>query len=102
MKINDPGTTDYYVTFNRKAGINNETREAADLVTVTRSTLEGGYQKGNATSDLVATLGKGGEYFALIDGKNMTINVQKISATSARVGICACPSSKSAKSSVCV
>ena len=98
VKINDPGFTDYYVTFNRKAGINNGTREGADLVTVTRSSLEGGYQKG-MMSELVAKLGKGDEYFATIDGKNMTVNVERIGTSSARVGICSCPSSKSAKSS---
>jgi len=100
VKIDDPGFTDYYVTFNRKAGINNGTREAADLVTVTRSSLDGGYQKGNSTSDLVAKLGSGDEYFATIDGKNMTVNVENIGTSSARVGICSCPSSKSAKTPV--
>ena len=100
VKINDPGFTDYYVTFNRKAGINNGTREAADQVTVTRSSLDGGYQKGNSASDLVAKLGSGDEYFATIDGKNMTVNVENIGTSSARVGICSCPSSKSAKTPV--
>lgn len=112
VKIDDSGSTDYYVAFNKKSGINAGTKSAANQVTVTKSSLEGGYQGGKASSDLVATLDSGDEYSVIVDGKNVVIKVGNITDSSARVSIsenglgckqqcdCPCASPKSAKKKV--
>ena len=85
VKVDTPNNDNYYVSFNRKAGVNSGTKTAANKVTVTRSTFEDGYQSGRSTSNLVAQLGSGDQYFATIGGKKVVVAVDRIDASSARV-----------------
>ena len=105
VEISSSDNDNYYITFNRRAGINSRTRNAINLVTITRSTFENGYQSGASASDLVAKLGSGDKFSVKIDCKNMVVQVDEIGISSARViisenglGCCHCScSSKSAK-----
>ena len=106
IKIDGQGSDDFYVTFNRKAGINSGTVEAANKVTVTKSTLEGDFR--NSESSLVATLDSGNQYVAKASSANVIVKVSNIGASSARVAItsliveepecdCSCGAAKSSK-----
>jgi len=59
VRINDPSVDDYFVTYNRKTGINSGTVEGGDTVTVTRQGANGG---GFAESELLAKLNVDGSY----------------------------------------
>ena len=85
VKINDPSSsTDRYVTFNRRFGINSGTVEAGNQVTVTSRPQGNGY----GTSTLKAKLNAAGEYSFTAGGKNMVVKVESItSSTYARVVI---------------
>jgi len=77
IKINDRTASDYYVTYNRKSGINSETKEGGNQVTVTRQGGEGiigGYE----TSLLLAKLGTGMRWIGVISGKTMIVTVTSI------------------------
>ena len=85
VKINDSSSTDHYVTFNSRKGINSGTEEAGNQVTVTTTGAEG---SGVSESVLVAKLRVGGEYEKKIGGKDMVVKVESIDgANKARVRI---------------
>ena len=81
IKIED-GVTDYFVTFNYRAGINSGTQEAANQVTVTKTS---GLPSNPSESDLVAKLSNGGSY--TIASSNMQVKVQSINGDHAVVRI---------------
>jgi len=76
--VNIDGSQTLYVTLNAKDAFNSDTKEAGNLVTVTKTNTASETYK---TSDLAAKLGSGGSYtetnFAG-DGKNVTITVGAI------------------------
>ncbi len=59
LKINTSSDVDYYVAFNRATGINEETREAGDMVTVVQ---QGGEGSSYSASKLLAKLSAGESY----------------------------------------
>jgi hypothetical protein len=75
VKLNGPSADDMYITYNRKSGVNNGTREAGNLVTVTRAGAEG---VGFAESELLAKLNAGASWKGIVSGKNMTVKVLSI------------------------
>jgi hypothetical protein len=74
VKISGDSDNPLYVTYNRKAGVNSGTREAADKVTVVQGA-------DRATSDLLAKL-DGGESYNLRNfwgpGNDLTVTVEEI------------------------
>jgi hypothetical protein len=93
VKLNTGKSTDYYVNFNRRSGINSETVEGGNQVTVVKAQGEG---KGYSESELVAKLNAGNTYtIENFDGATATIQVHSIGAT-ADVSICIgpCPPSR--------
>ena len=93
IKINDtrPDVDDYFISFNRKTGINSETKEAADQVVITTAGVEG---DAYSESDLVAKLSAGETYTISSfegTGKDVVIVVESIDLAStpgyARVSI---------------
>lgn len=75
VKIDDASDTDFYLAFNRKAGINSGTQTAGDLVTVVIAAGEGNRW---SESDLLAKLGSGEGWSHIINGKTMHVNVLDI------------------------
>jgi hypothetical protein len=93
VKLNTGKSTDYYVNFNRRAGINSGTVEGGNQVTVVKARGEG---RGYSESELVAKLSAGNTYtIRNFDGTTATIQVHSIGAT-ADVSICVgpCPPSR--------
>jgi len=95
VKLNTATSTDYYVNFNRKTGINSGTVEAGNQVTVVE---QGGEGTGYAESSLKAKLGNGGIYtISNFDGsgQDATIVVNSINTNVnpgfANVSICIGP-----------
>jgi hypothetical protein len=92
VKLNTGKSTDYYVNFNRKSGINSGTVEGGNKVTVVKGRGEG---NGYAESELVAKLSKGKTYtIKNFDGTGMSARIKVHSiGTTARVSICigSCP-----------
>lgn len=87
LKINDFWSEDFYVAFNRQTGINADTQEAWDQVTVVKAGGEGLFYY---ESDLMAKLNSGENYtiselFTDSDGNYLTIVVNSID-TSASPG----------------
>ena len=74
VKINDPSATDFYVAFNFKDGINSQTQEAGNRVTITSAAGEGGRTKYAVSTQLVE-LFIGGQWSSIIGGKNMQVKV---------------------------
>jgi hypothetical protein len=90
VKLNTRTSTDYYVNFNRRSGINVGTLEGGNQVTVVKARGEG---RGYSESELVAKLSAGNTYtIRNFDGKRTTATVQvhSIGAT-ADVSICIGP-----------
>jgi hypothetical protein len=90
VKLNTGTSTDYYVNFNRKSGINSGTNEGGNQVTVVKGRGEG---TGYGASELVAKLSRGKKYtIKNFDGTGETarIKVNSIGRT-ARVSICIGP-----------
>jgi len=65
VRVDDPSADDYFVTYNRKTGINSGTVEGGDTVTVTRQGANGG---GYAESELLAKLNIDGSYTISANG----------------------------------
>jgi hypothetical protein len=87
VKLNTGKSTDYYVNFNRRTGINSGTVEGGNQVTVVKA----GEGTGYAESELVAKLNAGNIYtIENFDGTTATIQVHSIGAT-ADVSICIGP-----------
>ena len=78
----ESGTTDYYVTFNYRAGINSGTKEAVNQVTVTKTT---GLPSNPSESYLEAKLSSGDSY--TIASSNMQVSVRSINGDHAVVRI---------------
>jgi len=74
VKINDQSATDFYIAFNFKDGINSQTVEAGNRVTVTSAAGEGSRTK-YAVSTQLAKLFIGGQWSSIIGGKNMQVKV---------------------------
>lgn len=74
VKINDQSATDFYVAFNHRAGINSQTQEAGNRVTVTSAAGEGSRTKYAVSTQLVE-LFIGGQWSSIIGGKNMQVKV---------------------------
>ena len=72
VKLNTGSSTDYYITFNRRAGINSQTQEASNLVTITSA---GGEGNSYSESTLLAKLNAGGTWSRSIDGVPMRVTV---------------------------
>ena len=73
IKINDASSTDYYITFNRKSGINSETIDAGNQVTVVRA---GGEGNSYSESTLLCKMNAGDAPCTLqAGGKHMKVNV---------------------------
>ena len=79
IKINSPGTAaDYFVSFNRKTGINSGTKEGGNQVLIQQAEGEG---EVFAKSTLVGKLSQGGSHTLsnfLSTGKNVVISVDSI------------------------
>lgn len=78
VKIDDLSDVDFYIAFNRQIGINSETGEAENLVTVVRAPGEG---INYSNSELLAKLNVGGTWSGIVDGKNMLVNVVSINTS---------------------
>ncbi len=78
VKIDDSSSTDIYVAFNRKIGINSNTQEAVNQVTVVSA---GGEGISYSASELLAKLGAGGVWSGIIYGKTMTVHVLSINTS---------------------
>ena len=74
VRINDANSVNYYVTFNRKFGINSGTKEAGNQVTVTRKSNGDDY----ANSKLLSKLSAGGQYSFTAGGQTMFVKVGSI------------------------
>ena len=73
VKINTSSDTDYYMMFNRRAGITAETSEAGDQVVIETQGSEGSTY---AKSFLVAKLSAGGQYkVSNFDGSGRTVTI---------------------------
>merc|ERR1719221_2379755 len=86
VRVDDPSADDYFITYNRKAGINSGTVEGGNTVTVQRQGANGGSY---AESELLAKLNEGSSY--TISANNMVVNfVEKVTSggvQSARVRV---------------
>merc|ERR1719221_1338005 len=86
VRVDDPSADDYFITYNRKAGINSGTVEGGNTVTVQRQGANGGSY---AESELLAKLNEGSSY--TISANNMVVNfVEKVTSSgvqSARVRV---------------
>jgi hypothetical protein len=88
VKLNTRTSTDYYVNFNRRSGINVGTLEGGNQVTVVKARGEG---RGYSESELVAKLSAGNTYtIRNFDRTTATVQVHSIGAT-ADVSICIGP-----------
>jgi hypothetical protein len=95
IKLNTPGTTDYYINFNAQHGFNSQTKEGGNQVTITRA---GGEGNSYAESELLAKLSAGGTY-NLVDfgasGETLSVEIISIDtvAREADVRVClgTCP-----------
>jgi len=73
---------EYYVNFNRKAGVNEETKEGADQVLVTKQTNFRGYPR---KSDLEQKMSAGDKYFIEnFGGSGQDVLIQVLSVSSAQ------------------
>ncbi|KAL3760237.1 hypothetical protein ACHAWU_001747 [Discostella pseudostelligera] len=75
IKIDDSSSTDVYIAFNRQIGINADTVEAGNEVTVDRA---GGEGSSYSETELLAKLVAGERWSGVIDGKTMIVNVLTI------------------------
>jgi hypothetical protein len=103
VKLDTGSSIDYYVNYNRRSGINSDTQEAGNQVTVV---TQGGEGTGYGESELVAKLVAGATYTILNfdgSGKTATVTVDSIAPpdqTYAVVSICigGCPTEQLSQS----
>jgi len=85
------GGSDYYIGYNRATGMNSETREGANTVTVLRKTNNdrpwNSSRNGYGQSWLEAKLSQGDEYKMTLSGTDVKIKVLSINGMDARVKI---------------
>ena len=102
LKINTSTDTDYYMMFNRKAGLNAGTMEGADQIVIETQSGEG---TAYGQSTLVAKLSAGGTYSISnfnSSGRTVTIKVNAISLTTTPAYASVSVSAASSSGATCV